>query len=138
MFFFFFFKQKTAYEMLRSLVGSEMCIRDRLQRWWPIDAGQQLPNAVRRTHSLGLSLNGTQFYATAVKRQRQVAVYGPPTFDAVASKHVLCLRHDGDFGRRAAPESCCVSKALKWSSQGAANRLWPPSQGDLQAVIEDL
>ena len=27
--FFFFVKQKTAYEMLRSLVGSEMCIRDR-------------------------------------------------------------------------------------------------------------
>ena len=25
----FFYKQKTAYEMLRSLVGSEMCIRDR-------------------------------------------------------------------------------------------------------------
>ena len=24
----FFFKQKTAYEMQRSLVGSEMCIRD--------------------------------------------------------------------------------------------------------------
>ena len=29
MLFVFFFKQKTAYEMLRSLVGSEMCIRDR-------------------------------------------------------------------------------------------------------------
>ncbi len=28
---FFFFKQKTAYEMLRSLVGSEMCIRDRVR-----------------------------------------------------------------------------------------------------------
>ena len=28
---FFFFKQKTAYEMLRSLVGSEMCIRDRVK-----------------------------------------------------------------------------------------------------------
>ncbi|WP_374758920.1 lipid II flippase MurJ, partial [Pseudomonas aeruginosa] len=26
---FFFFKQKTAYEVLRCLVGSEMCIRDR-------------------------------------------------------------------------------------------------------------
>ena len=26
---FFFFKQKTAYELLRGLVGSEMCIRDR-------------------------------------------------------------------------------------------------------------
>ena len=25
---FVFFKQKTAYDMLRSLVGSEMCIRD--------------------------------------------------------------------------------------------------------------
>eukprot|EP00831_Metopus_contortus_P040510 TRINITY_DN31743_c0_g1_i1.p1 TRINITY_DN31743_c0_g1~~TRINITY_DN31743_c0_g1_i1.p1 ORF type:complete len:150 (-),score=46.93 TRINITY_DN31743_c0_g1_i1:198-647(-) len=29
---FFFFKQKTAYEMQRGLVGSEMCIRDRYQR----------------------------------------------------------------------------------------------------------
>ena len=29
---FVFFKQKTAYEMLRSLVGSEMCIRDRYYR----------------------------------------------------------------------------------------------------------
>eukprot|EP01015_Nassula_variabilis_P025663 TRINITY_DN5030_c0_g1_i3.p1 TRINITY_DN5030_c0_g1~~TRINITY_DN5030_c0_g1_i3.p1 ORF type:complete len:332 (+),score=70.68 TRINITY_DN5030_c0_g1_i3:1-996(+) len=28
---FFFFKQKTAYEMLRSLVGSEMCIRDSIR-----------------------------------------------------------------------------------------------------------
>src|SRR5678815_1341128 len=30
---FFFFKQKTAYEMLRSLVGSEMCIRDRVRAY---------------------------------------------------------------------------------------------------------
>jgi len=28
----FFFKQKTAYEIRLSLVGSEMCIRDRLER----------------------------------------------------------------------------------------------------------
>ena len=27
----FFFKQKTAYELLRRLVGSEMCIRDRMR-----------------------------------------------------------------------------------------------------------
>ena len=27
----FFFKQKTAYEILRCLVGSEMCIRDRFE-----------------------------------------------------------------------------------------------------------
>src|SRR5665647_2824162 len=31
MFFFFFFKQKTAYEIGVRLVGSEMCIRDRAQ-----------------------------------------------------------------------------------------------------------
>ena len=31
----FFFKQKTAYEMLRSLVGSEMCIRDSLRPGHP-------------------------------------------------------------------------------------------------------
>ena len=29
MLFFFFFKQKTAYEISACLVGSEMCIRDR-------------------------------------------------------------------------------------------------------------
>src|SRR5428012_9883 len=29
LFLFFFFKQKTAYEIMPSLVGSEMCIRDR-------------------------------------------------------------------------------------------------------------
>ena len=33
LFFFFFYKQKTAYDMLRSLVGSEMCIRDRGTTW---------------------------------------------------------------------------------------------------------
>eukprot|EP00658_Telonema_sp_P-2_P073282 TRINITY_DN62336_c0_g1_i1.p1 TRINITY_DN62336_c0_g1~~TRINITY_DN62336_c0_g1_i1.p1 ORF type:complete len:146 (-),score=47.81 TRINITY_DN62336_c0_g1_i1:204-641(-) len=41
---FFFFKQKTAYEMLRSLVGSEMCIRDSSQgsnsRQGSMDYGQ--------------------------------------------------------------------------------------------------
>ena len=29
---YFFFKQKTAYEIMPSLVGSEMCIRDRIAR----------------------------------------------------------------------------------------------------------
>src|SRR5674536_168885 len=40
----FFFKQKTAYEMLRSLVGSEMCIRDRSR------AGCLLATALGREH----------------------------------------------------------------------------------------
>ena len=33
----FFFKQKTAYEMLRSLVGSEMCIRDSNKAGLPLE-----------------------------------------------------------------------------------------------------
>ena len=36
LFFFFFFKQKTAYEISACLVGSEMCIRDRSSSvYWP-------------------------------------------------------------------------------------------------------
>ena len=36
---FFFFKQKTAYEIMPSLVGSEMCIRDRIERYGKRAAG---------------------------------------------------------------------------------------------------
>ena len=43
---FFFFKQKTAYERLRSLVGSEMCIRDRGS-----SARDYNPSAPRRDQS---------------------------------------------------------------------------------------
>ena len=39
---FFFFKQKTAYEMLRSLVGSEMCIRDRSSNWDELSWGARI------------------------------------------------------------------------------------------------
>ena len=46
-FVFFFFKQKTAYEMLRSLVGSEMCIRDSPNTVW--NALQAAQNAQTQT-----------------------------------------------------------------------------------------
>src|SRR5450756_742652 len=36
---FFFFKQKTAYEIMPSLVGSEMCIRDSNCDRWNNDTG---------------------------------------------------------------------------------------------------
>eukprot|EP00825_Cyclidium_porcatum_P036838 TRINITY_DN3968_c0_g1_i1.p1 TRINITY_DN3968_c0_g1~~TRINITY_DN3968_c0_g1_i1.p1 ORF type:complete len:204 (-),score=41.51 TRINITY_DN3968_c0_g1_i1:88-699(-) len=41
---FFFFKQKTAYEIMPSLVGSEMCIRDRVstQSTWGLQHQSQL------------------------------------------------------------------------------------------------
>src|SRR5659263_764358 len=53
---FFFFKQKTAYEIMPSLVGSEMCIRDRpgtvitipdnagWPAWKPLISGQSVHN----------------------------------------------------------------------------------------------
>eukprot|EP00658_Telonema_sp_P-2_P065806 TRINITY_DN54973_c0_g1_i1.p1 TRINITY_DN54973_c0_g1~~TRINITY_DN54973_c0_g1_i1.p1 ORF type:complete len:192 (+),score=48.97 TRINITY_DN54973_c0_g1_i1:86-661(+) len=52
--FFFFFKQKTAYEMLRSLVGSEMCIRDRYQRRvrGTVDESMSHRTASRESHQL--------------------------------------------------------------------------------------
>src|SRR5428012_6994 len=61
----FFFKQKTGYEIMPSLVGSEMCIRDSTgivfvaaghTTGWPIAAGgaQSLTNALASyLHSLG-------------------------------------------------------------------------------------
>eukprot|EP01016_Furgasonia_blochmanni_P003121 TRINITY_DN1121_c0_g1_i5.p2 TRINITY_DN1121_c0_g1~~TRINITY_DN1121_c0_g1_i5.p2 ORF type:complete len:154 (-),score=47.13 TRINITY_DN1121_c0_g1_i5:344-805(-) len=39
--FFFFFKQKTAYEIMPSLVGSEMCIRDRYMGKSQIKKGKE-------------------------------------------------------------------------------------------------
>src|SRR5678809_936129 len=57
MYFFFFFKQKTAYEISACLVGSEMCIRDRtyttasgvelkLDFYRPAQASGPLPTAI--------------------------------------------------------------------------------------------
>ena len=61
--FFFFFKQKTAYEMLRSLVGSEMWIRDRSRTarsgWLACGpcptGGEQDDNGGQRQPSVGMS-----------------------------------------------------------------------------------
>ena len=62
--FFFFFKQKTAYEMLRSLVGSEMCIRDSIVREGDIivagrnfGCGSSREHAPRALMGAGISLS---------------------------------------------------------------------------------
>ena len=44
---FFFFKQKTAYEISACLVGSEMCIRDRLK--------QAIKKMVQNNHKLSIT-----------------------------------------------------------------------------------
>ena len=47
---FFFFKQKTAYEILSGLVGSEMCIRDRYKGASPRGASARLGSAHARNY----------------------------------------------------------------------------------------
>ena len=63
-YFFFFFKQKTAYEMLRSLVGSEMCIRD---RYW----GQR---------------KGTEAMMIKTERTRNDRVYTDPRINMLGER----------------------------------------------------
>eukprot|EP00831_Metopus_contortus_P012789 TRINITY_DN1514_c0_g1_i1.p1 TRINITY_DN1514_c0_g1~~TRINITY_DN1514_c0_g1_i1.p1 ORF type:complete len:551 (+),score=94.09 TRINITY_DN1514_c0_g1_i1:68-1720(+) len=53
--FFFFFKQKTAYEMQRGLVGSEMCIRD---SYFSMGCGKiEKPPLRKIDHELGILMN---------------------------------------------------------------------------------
>eukprot|EP00658_Telonema_sp_P-2_P025228 TRINITY_DN20158_c0_g3_i3.p1 TRINITY_DN20158_c0_g3~~TRINITY_DN20158_c0_g3_i3.p1 ORF type:complete len:214 (+),score=48.89 TRINITY_DN20158_c0_g3_i3:77-718(+) len=62
---FFFFKQKTAYEMLRSLVGSEMCIRDRYgPRVTVAMAFNQSATANGERHSLELTMRSDGWAVT--------------------------------------------------------------------------
>ena len=49
-YFFFFFKQKTAYEIIPSLVGSEMCIRDSIQT----TVQESVVNYARKAQEAGL------------------------------------------------------------------------------------
>ena len=58
MFFFFFFKQKTAYEISACLVGSEMCIRDSV---WPVIGFDTVDEAVEIANSSHFGLGGGLF-----------------------------------------------------------------------------
>src|SRR5660397_273817 len=53
-FFVFFFKQKTAYEIRLSLVGSEMCIRDSIARSYFLERGMN-PEIIKLHGSIELA-----------------------------------------------------------------------------------
>ena len=59
--FFFFFKQKTAYEIMPSLVGSEMCIRDRGKYVVPY-----FHKAVTVTADLAVRLTAAVFFSAVI------------------------------------------------------------------------
>ena len=54
---FFFFKQKTAYEIMPSLVGSEMCIRDSKRA---VDMAYKLAEANEASGTLGPLIHNPQ------------------------------------------------------------------------------
>eukprot|EP00658_Telonema_sp_P-2_P060099 TRINITY_DN49121_c0_g1_i2.p1 TRINITY_DN49121_c0_g1~~TRINITY_DN49121_c0_g1_i2.p1 ORF type:complete len:302 (+),score=73.88 TRINITY_DN49121_c0_g1_i2:91-996(+) len=97
-FFFFFFKQKTAYEMLRSLVGSEMCIRDRLMA-----IGRELR---------GFETDGwDQLWDDMVRRRDAVASWANKLVQVVCGVLLSCrehLRAAEEASRRVTPESLVV------------------------------
>ena len=57
---FFFFKQKTAYEIEYGLVGSEMCIRDRAGRGQPDRPAQGWPSKTSRKMAAALLTSAAQ------------------------------------------------------------------------------
>eukprot|EP00658_Telonema_sp_P-2_P000673 TRINITY_DN10248_c0_g1_i2.p1 TRINITY_DN10248_c0_g1~~TRINITY_DN10248_c0_g1_i2.p1 ORF type:complete len:460 (+),score=92.95 TRINITY_DN10248_c0_g1_i2:55-1434(+) len=69
---FFFFKQKTAYEMLRSLVGSEMCIRDRSKVKIGMSKGARAVELVNHTSNCDghRSMPGSTRRKSSVQKER--------------------------------------------------------------------
>ena len=68
--FFFFFKQKTAYEIMPSLVGSEMCIRD--SDWEPENENQML--AVWGSPGSGKTTTAVKLAARLAMQKKDVAL----------------------------------------------------------------
>eukprot|EP00658_Telonema_sp_P-2_P053055 TRINITY_DN41461_c0_g1_i1.p1 TRINITY_DN41461_c0_g1~~TRINITY_DN41461_c0_g1_i1.p1 ORF type:complete len:119 (+),score=13.79 TRINITY_DN41461_c0_g1_i1:56-412(+) len=89
--FVFFFKQKTAYEMLRSLVGSEMCIRDRSKGDRPGQIQHHLNNQMmklnRKLLNWGTKPRVMSNHVTLVNRPLSRAVQGRRRPVAVHAHH---------------------------------------------------
>eukprot|EP00825_Cyclidium_porcatum_P008833 TRINITY_DN1442_c0_g1_i2.p1 TRINITY_DN1442_c0_g1~~TRINITY_DN1442_c0_g1_i2.p1 ORF type:complete len:204 (-),score=47.91 TRINITY_DN1442_c0_g1_i2:99-710(-) len=102
---FFFFKQKTAYEIMPSLVGSEMCIRDRVstQSTWDDDAGGADQGVVPCLFEIGCCNESTlgqmlaqQGQWMCAQRQAEATVIGNQVFTLVRCRQFdFCFDHGG-------------------------------------------
>src|SRR5450756_2972704 len=110
---FFFFKQKTAYEIMPSLVGSEMCIRDRRQTA-PLGA------AARDPHHPGADVR--QRDAGAAPRELEGDESGAPE----RVQHARRERH---------ARAACSRLPRKHRRQRALGR--PPSPPQVRAQADD-
>ena len=105
----FFFKQKTAYEMLRSLVGSEMCIRDRFLSDYSEDQEALLESAVINFKSRGVTtlvITGEMLYKQAdylFPHAIAQSPFGRPLLSKM-ELDMLCLLYTSD----AADDLLCV------------------------------
>ena len=69
---FFFFKQKTAYEIASCLVGSEMCIRDSVSHIPRQVAGTpRLPSPLCKEHGVSAFLRRTAFFHSSTRVVQQ-------------------------------------------------------------------
>eukprot|EP00831_Metopus_contortus_P062119 TRINITY_DN540_c0_g1_i3.p1 TRINITY_DN540_c0_g1~~TRINITY_DN540_c0_g1_i3.p1 ORF type:complete len:187 (+),score=55.38 TRINITY_DN540_c0_g1_i3:22-582(+) len=119
-FFFFFFKQKTAYEMQRGLVGSEMCIRDRYQR--RVHGGKdnvfdswelKIPSILKldtykylfQTHSKKLKFRKQLKQEIAERIQRDYKLDKLPGFDVDPEKQIICGEIGNDAEENIGPNS---------------------------------
>src|SRR5674536_166057 len=136
---FFFFKQKTAYEMLRSLVGSEMCIRDRppsTARPRPSDtAGCCPPRSDERLHSrLGSGPAGPPPAApppeagqpgwkpASVDRGRLSAPHAPPWRNPGRTRTTTTQHKAADPGPRHAGRGTTATRLAGWRGRLPADR----------------
>src|SRR5665648_1276402 len=92
---FFFFKQKTAYEIMPSLVGSEMCIRDRPNN---SQAQDLFSNGTKKCNSTSIIYRVTSWVSLTKTPGCQLEPYGPeyPTLESVSYTHLRAheTRHD--------------------------------------------
>eukprot|EP00658_Telonema_sp_P-2_P014807 TRINITY_DN15656_c0_g1_i1.p2 TRINITY_DN15656_c0_g1~~TRINITY_DN15656_c0_g1_i1.p2 ORF type:complete len:125 (-),score=32.97 TRINITY_DN15656_c0_g1_i1:525-899(-) len=97
--FFFFFKQKTAYEMLRSLVGSEMCIRDSSNVTGPVDVTSWL-EFVLSSHKI-VGVVPIASIASTIRHKKRLATHA-----------IIILQHANPFITKHSPLEACGGSEL--------------------------
>eukprot|EP00825_Cyclidium_porcatum_P050241 TRINITY_DN8912_c0_g3_i4.p2 TRINITY_DN8912_c0_g3~~TRINITY_DN8912_c0_g3_i4.p2 ORF type:complete len:101 (-),score=20.03 TRINITY_DN8912_c0_g3_i4:87-389(-) len=88
-FFFFFFKQKTAYEIMPSLVGSEMCIRDRSQKSYNVKQYDVKQNLLRY-----LELINQFFFIYSIQNEKVHLFQGFQSFLNLSSNLLISFHND--------------------------------------------